>query len=84
MAPQQPTGYDLHHETPQRPSLRFRESSKAQWEERSEQARMTFNKTLDGHYRQGKTGYERVACLFLTWKDDDQQCKETEVSRSSI
>ena len=40
---------------------------------------MVFNKTIDGHYRHGKTGYKQVGALFLTWKDDDMQCRETEV-----
>ncbi|MCJ1463168.1 hypothetical protein MMC07_001773 [Pseudocyphellaria aurata] len=63
---------DIHAEAPpQRP--------KSPWEEKKEQAQYTFNKTIDGHYRHGSTGYARVACLFLTWKDDDLQCKETEV-----
>lgn len=62
----------LHAEAPPRPA-------KKKWEEQNEEARITFHKTIDGHYRHGKTGYARVACLFLTWLDDDIQCKETEV-----
>ena len=53
---------------------------KSQEEEQKEQAQITFNKTLNGHYRHGKPGYERVGALFLTWEEDDMQCKETEVS----
>lgn len=45
------------------------------------EARVIFNKTIGGHYRHGKTGYKEVAALFLTWKDDDMQCKATEVCR---
>lgn len=67
-----PAHIDLHAEVPPRPA-------KTQWEERSEQAKIVFHKTIDGHYRHGNTGYARVACLFLTWLDDDMQCKETEV-----
>lgn len=69
---------DLHLETPAAP----RATPKTQWEKQNEQARITFHRTIDGHYRHGSTGYETVACLFLTWKDDDLQCKETEVSHS--
>lgn len=64
--------FDIHAQAPPR-------SAKSQWEEQNEEARITFHKTIDGHYRHGKTGYARVACLFLTWLDDDIQCKETEV-----
>ena len=53
---------------------------KSQDEEHKEQAQITFNKTLNGHYRHGKPGYDRVGALFLTWEEDDMQCKETEVS----
>ena len=52
---------------------------KSQEEQDEEQAHLTFRKTLDGHYRHGKPGYERVGALFLTWQDDDMQCKTTEV-----
>ena len=45
-----------------------------------EQAHITFSKTLDGHYHRGKSGYDHVGALFLTWEDDDMQCKATEVS----
>lgn len=48
-------------------------------EEPYEELEITFNKTLEGHYRHGKTGYKRVGVLFLTWEEDDLQCKETEV-----
>ena len=48
-------------------------------EEEYEKARVTFDKTVSGHYRHGKTGYKRVGVLFLTWEEDDMQCKETEV-----
>ena len=44
-----------------------------------EEAQITFNKTLNGHYRHGKPDYERVGALFLTWEEDDMQCKATEV-----
>lgn len=42
-------------------------------------AKVTFDKTLQGHYRHSTTGYSRVGVLFLTWEEDDLQCKETEV-----
>ena len=44
-----------------------------------EEARVTFDKTIAGHYRHNATGYKRVGALFLTWKNDDLQCKQTEV-----
>ena len=56
---------------------RAKSASEAQYEE----ARVIFNKTIGGHYRHGETGYKEVAALFLTWKDDDMQCKATEVGR---
>lgn len=62
----------FHAEAPPRPV-------KSDWEKQNEQAQLSFHKTIDGHYRHGKTGYARVACLFLTWEEDDMQCKETEV-----
>ncbi|KAL8964667.1 MAG: hypothetical protein Q9183_004293, partial [Haloplaca sp. 2 TL-2023] len=46
-----------------------------------EELEITFNKTLEGHYRHGTTGYKRVGVLFLTWEEDDLQCKETEVDQ---
>ncbi|KAL8818417.1 MAG: hypothetical protein Q9191_007946 [Dirinaria sp. TL-2023a] len=52
---------------------------KSQEDEQKEQAEITFRKTLNGHYRHGKSGYERVGALFLTWEEDDMQCKATEV-----
>ena len=71
----QPASVDLHFETPPHPK-----SPRLQLEEQSKKARITFDKTIDGHYRHGKTGYKRVGALFLTWEKDDLQCKETEVA----
>ena len=48
-----------------------------------ERARVTFDKTIRGHYRDGKTGYKDVGVLFITWEEDDMHCKETEVSAAS-
>ena len=48
-----------------------------------ERARVTFDKTISGHYRDGKTGYKDVGVLFITWEEDDMHCKETEVSAAS-
>ena len=45
-----------------------------------DEARVIFDKTIDGQYRHGKTGYRQVGALFLTWVADDMQCKTTEVS----
>ncbi len=50
-------------------------------EEQNEQyaeARITFDKTIRGHYRDGKAGYAHVGVLLLTWEADDLQCN-TEV-----
>ncbi|KAL8790443.1 MAG: hypothetical protein Q9213_000595 [Squamulea squamosa] len=63
---------DLHLETPPH-------AAHPRTEEPYEELEITFNKTLEGHYRHGKTGYKRVGVLFLTWEEDDMQCKETEV-----
>ena len=52
---------------------------KSEDEEQKDQAQIIFNKTLKGHYCRGKTGYQRVGALFITWQGDDMQCKETEV-----
>lgn len=77
---------DLHTETPSHPqspsvnpSHRFRPSLQKKYDE----AQITFDKTIKGHYRHGKTGYEKVGALFLTWEDDDMQCKATEVNALS-
>ena len=67
---------DSDHSSP--PSLPHQRSQSAS-EKRREQARLTFDKTIEGHYRHGKTGYRQVGALFLTWKDDDLQCRTTEV-----
>ena len=50
-------------------------------DEQYEEERLVFNKTI--RYRHGKTGYRRVGALCLTWKDDDLQCKSTEVEAST-
>lgn len=53
------------------------------WEKQAEDAKITFDKVLDGHYH-GTSGYKKVACLLLTWKDDDMNCRETEVSHTVL
>ncbi|MCJ1278807.1 hypothetical protein MMC21_006625 [Puttea exsequens] len=63
------------------PMLRRDSTARERREKQYEQARVTFDKTVSGHYRHGKTGYTRVGVLFLTWAEDDMQCKETEVDR---
>jgi hypothetical protein len=42
-------------------------------------AQVEFNKTIAGCYRDGNAEYDSVGVLLLTWKDDDMNCKETEV-----
>lgn len=63
---------------PSPPSLHHHRSKSASETQRDE-ARVEFDKTIEGHYRHGKTGYRQVGALFLTWKDDDMQCRATEV-----
>ncbi len=53
--------------------------AKSDSETQCEEARVIFDKTIAGHYRYGKTGYRNVGALFLTWADDDMQCKDAEV-----
>ncbi|KAL8692460.1 MAG: hypothetical protein Q9218_002528 [Villophora microphyllina] len=65
---------DLHLQAPPSAPLPDRTS-----EDQFDELEITFNKTLEGHYRDGTTGYKRVGVLFLTWEEDDLQCKETEV-----
>ena len=57
--------------------------AKSASETQCEEARVIFNKTIEGHYRQGKTGYRQVGALFLTWADDDMQCKAKEVGEQN-
>lgn len=61
------------------PHHRSKSSSEIQREERDE-ARVVFEKTLDGQYRHG-TGYRRVGVLLITWTDDDMGCKQLEVGQ---
>lgn len=51
-------------------------------QQQNDDAKAIFNKTIGENYRHGRKGYLRVGVLFLTWKDDDMQCKTTEVSTS--
>ena len=78
MATLSPSASDSPNESPL-PSGHHHRSQSASEIQRDE-AKIVFNKTIDGRYRHGKTGYRQVGALFLTWKDDDMQCKETEVS----
>lgn len=56
-----------------------REIRREERDEEREEARLIFNKTLEGQYRHGKTGYRRVGALFITWEEDDMGCKQREV-----
>ncbi|KAL8711529.1 MAG: hypothetical protein Q9225_007103 [Loekoesia sp. 1 TL-2023] len=72
--------FDLHLETPpHRSHIITPHPDKATNEDPYDDLKITFNKTLEGHYRHGKTGYKRVGVLFVTWEEDDLQCKSTEV-----
>ena len=68
---------DLRRESPSQ-TRQYQNPATAS-EKQNEEARVTFDKTIGGHYRHGKTGYRRVGVLFLTWLDDDMHCKSTEV-----
>lgn len=68
---------DLHLESP--PQV----SNRKPWKEQAEDAKVIFDKVLNGHYH-GKSGYKKVACLLLTWEDDDMRCKETEASQTAL
>lgn len=68
---------DVHLESPPQ---RFNQES---WKKQAEDAKITFDKVLEGHYH-GKSGYTKVACLLLTWKDDDMKCRETEASHTAL
>lgn len=41
-------------------------------------AKFVFNKTIAGHYRNGRE-YEKVGVLLLTWENDDMNSKVLEV-----
>lgn len=78
MAPLLPNAStDSLNESPH-PSLHHQRSKSAS-EQQREKAKIVFDKTIEGHYRHGKTGYRQVGALFLTWKDDDLQCRASEV-----
>lgn len=79
MSASQPHTPDVHLDSAPSPP---QSSNRTAWEKQAEDAKLIFHKTLDGHYH-GKSGYEKVACLLLTWKDDDMKCKETEVSHTN-
>ena len=81
MATLSPSASDSPNESS--PSGHHHRSQSASEIER-DKAKVVFNKTIDGRYRHGKTGYRQVGALFLTWKDDDMQCKETEVCISTL
>lgn len=58
---------DLHLQAPPH-SAPLYPPPRAAAEDPYEELEITFNKTLAGHYRHGKTGYKRVGVLFLTWE----------------
>lgn len=69
--------FDLHLESPPQGFIQDT------WGKQVEDAKITFDKVLAGHYH-GKSGYKKVACLLLTWQDDDMECRETEVSHTVL
>ena len=44
-------------------------------------SRFIFNKTIAGHYRNGRTGYNRVGVLLITWEEDDMNLEKCEVGK---
>lgn len=78
--PSTKASFDLHIETPPHPQARRYGPIKTAREIETENARIVFDKTIQGHYRFGKTEYKEVGVLFLTWEADDMGVKETEVS----
>lgn len=78
MAPQPATASQNPPNGPLPPPSHHHRSKSASETQRDE-ARVEFNKTIEGHYRHGKTGYRQVGALFLTWKDHMLQCREMEV-----
>ena len=42
-------------------------------------AKLEFNKSIAGCYRDGNVEYDEVGVLLLTWREDDMNCKEKEV-----
>ncbi|KAL8724849.1 MAG: hypothetical protein Q9181_006650 [Wetmoreana brouardii] len=60
--------FDLHLQAP--PHSAPLPSSGTEPGRPCEELEVTFNKTLEGHYRHGKTGYNKVVVLFLTWEVD--------------
>ena len=58
--------------------------AKSASETQCEEARVVFDKTIAGHYRHGGKGYRNVGALFLTWEEDDMQCKDMEVRTSLL
>lgn len=86
MEPLIPKASAESHEAPSvsPPPPLYNQRPKSASEKQRDEARLTFDKTIEGHYRHGKTGYKHVGALFLTWKDDDLQCRATEVGALSI
>ncbi|MCJ1242558.1 hypothetical protein MMC14_010567 [Varicellaria rhodocarpa] len=62
---------DVHIETP---------AYRTSFDRRKDDARFVFNNTIAGHYRDGRTGYNRVGTLLITWEQDDMHLREYEAS----
>ncbi len=50
---------------------RKRRETLSRHDSRRNEARLTFNKVIQSHYRKTGNEYSRVGALFLTWKDSD-------------
>ena len=66
---------DVHIETP---------AYRTSFDRRKDNARFVFNNTIAGHYRDGRTGYNRVGTLLITWEHDDMHLRESEASNAFV
>ncbi|KAI9729939.1 MAG: hypothetical protein M1834_006136 [Cirrosporium novae-zelandiae] len=45
------------------------------YKQRENQAKIVFNKTIAGHYRNRENGYSNVGSLLITWENDDMNTR---------
>ena len=69
---------DLHAETG---TDRHRGRRMTLWDQKVENYKVIFNKTIAGRYKEGETGYDEIGVLLITWEKDDLLCRRTEVPR---
>ncbi|KAM3416512.1 hypothetical protein BST61_g8102 [Cercospora zeina] len=58
---------------------RRRETSSDRHHRHYDELRVTFEKTIKGHYRNGPATYEKVGVLLVLWQDDDMDLWAKEV-----